>query len=131
MGNAGFISSAVVLQIEVAVRVLVVRMPRKLTWPIWKGILFQRTTHVVYSSGCIRLRFSSVLHSKNCLRRTSCPWWFACLPFSGARLLHRPVKRCIFSDTLSIKIAQRPYIIGSLDPKALKQESFEGKDMVC
>ena len=29
--------------------------------------------------------------------------------------------------TLSIKIAQKPYIIGSLGPKALKYESFEGK----
>ena len=28
--------------------------------------------------------------------------------------------------SLSIKIAQRPYIIGSLGPKALKYESFEG-----
>ena len=33
----------------------------------------------------------------------------------------------IFTLTLSIKIAQRPYIIGSLGPKALKYESFEGK----
>ena len=29
--------------------------------------------------------------------------------------------------TLSIKIAQKPDIIGSLGPKALKYESFEGK----
>ena len=29
--------------------------------------------------------------------------------------------------TLSIKIAQKPYIIVSLGPKALKYESFEGK----
>ena len=29
--------------------------------------------------------------------------------------------------TLSIKIAQKPYIIGSLGPEALKYESFEGK----
>ena len=32
--------------------------------------------------------------------------------------------------TLSIKIAQKPYIIGSLGPKALKYESFEGKGSV-
>ena len=32
--------------------------------------------------------------------------------------------------TLSIKIAQKPYIIGSLGPKALKYESFEGKGKV-
>ena len=31
------------------------------------------------------------------------------------------------SHTLSIKIAQKPYIIGFLGPKALKYESFEGK----
>ena len=30
-------------------------------------------------------------------------------------------------DTLSIKTAQKPYIILSLGPKALKYESFEGK----
>ena len=29
--------------------------------------------------------------------------------------------------TLSIKIAQKPYIMGSSGPKALKYESFEGK----
>ena len=29
--------------------------------------------------------------------------------------------------TLSTKIAQKPYIIGSLGPKASKYESFEGK----
>ena len=29
--------------------------------------------------------------------------------------------------TLSIKIAQKPYIIGSLGPKALKYESFDAK----
>ena len=29
--------------------------------------------------------------------------------------------------TLSIKIARKPYTIGSLGPKALKYESFEGK----
>ena len=29
--------------------------------------------------------------------------------------------------TLSIKIAQKPYMIWSLGPKALKYESFEGK----
>ena len=28
---------------------------------------------------------------------------------------------------LSINIAQKPYIIGSLGPKALKYESFDGK----
>ena len=28
---------------------------------------------------------------------------------------------------LSINIAQKPFIIGSLGPKALKYESFEGK----
>ena len=32
-----------------------------------------------------------------------------------------------FALTLSIKIAQKPYIIGSLGPKALNYESFEGK----
>ena len=32
-----------------------------------------------------------------------------------------------FFLTLSIKIAQKPYIMGSLGPKALKYESFEGK----
>ena len=31
------------------------------------------------------------------------------------------------SLSLSIKIAQKPYKIGSLGPKALKYESFEGK----
>ena len=31
------------------------------------------------------------------------------------------------SLTLGIKIAQKPYIIGSLGPKALKYKSFEGK----
>ena len=31
------------------------------------------------------------------------------------------------SFTLSIKIAQKPYIIGSLGPKALKYESFDAK----
>ena len=31
------------------------------------------------------------------------------------------------SLTLSIKIGQKPYIIGSLGPKALIYESFEGK----
>ena len=30
------------------------------------------------------------------------------------------------AQTLSIKIAQKPYIIGSLGPKALKYESLEG-----
>ena len=29
--------------------------------------------------------------------------------------------------TLSIKIVQKPHITGSLGPKALKYESFEGK----
>ena len=29
--------------------------------------------------------------------------------------------------TLSIKIAQQPYIIGSLGPEALKYKFFEGK----
>ena len=29
--------------------------------------------------------------------------------------------------TLSIKIAQQPYVIGSLGPKALTYQSFEGK----
>ena len=32
-----------------------------------------------------------------------------------------------FRLTFSINIAQKPYIIGSLGPKALKYESFEGK----
>ena len=31
------------------------------------------------------------------------------------------------ANTLSIKIAQKPYIIGSLGPKALKYESFDAK----
>ena len=31
--------------------------------------------------------------------------------------------------SLSIKIAQKPYIIGSLGPKALKYEFLEGKGM--
>ena len=30
----------------------------------------------------------------------------------------------------SIKITQQPYIIGSLGPKALKYESFEGKGYI-
>ena len=30
-------------------------------------------------------------------------------------------------NTLSIKVAKKPYIIGSLDPKALTCESFESK----
>ena len=34
------------------------------------------------------------------------------------------------SLSLSIKIAQKPYIIGSLGPKALKYECFEGKGML-
>ena len=33
-------------------------------------------------------------------------------------------------QSLSIKIAQKPYVIGSLGPKALEYESFEGKGMV-
>ena len=41
---------------------------------------------------------------------------FSCRFLNGAAL-------CF---TLSIKIAQKPYIIGSLGPKALKYESFEG-----
>ena len=35
------------------------------------------------------------------------------------------------SRPLSIKIAQEPYITGSLGPKALKYESFEGKGTSC
>ena len=31
------------------------------------------------------------------------------------------------THTLSIKIAQKPYTIGSLGPKALKYESFDAK----
>ena len=31
------------------------------------------------------------------------------------------------TQTLCIKIAQKPYIIGSLGPKALKYESFDAK----
>ena len=34
---------------------------------------------------------------------------------------------CGVSGTLSIKIAQKPYIIASLGPKALTYKSFEGK----
>ena len=34
----------------------------------------------------------------------------------------------IYTFALSIEIAQKPYTIGSLGPKALKYESFEGKD---
>ena len=39
---------------------------------------------------------------------------------------HRPL---IIIDNLSlnIKLAQEPYIIGSVGPKALKDEPFEGK----
>ena len=33
------------------------------------------------------------------------------------------------SITLSINIAQKPYIMGSLRPKALKYESFEGSGL--
>ena len=33
--------------------------------------------------------------------------------------------------TLSIKIAQKPYIIGSLGPKALKYESFDARGKMC
>ena len=33
----------------------------------------------------------------------------------------------IIRASACIKIAQKPYIIGSLGPKALKYESFEGK----
>ena len=33
----------------------------------------------------------------------------------------------VFNVTLGINIAQNPYITGSLGPKALKYESFEGK----
>ena len=32
--------------------------------------------------------------------------------------------------SLSIKIAQRPYTVGSLGPKALKYESFDAKGLV-
>ena len=31
------------------------------------------------------------------------------------------------TQNLSIKMAQKPYILGSLGPKALTYESFEGK----
>ena len=34
-----------------------------------------------------------------------------------------------FLVSLSINIAQKPYIIGSLGPKALKYESFDAKGM--
>ena len=34
---------------------------------------------------------------------------------------------CCASISLSIKIAQKPYIMGSLGPKALRSESFEAK----
>ena len=34
-------------------------------------------------------------------------------------------------DALSIKKAQKPYVIGSLSPKALKSVSFEGKECHC
>ena len=33
--------------------------------------------------------------------------------------------------TLSIKIAQKPYIIGFLGPKALRYESFDAKGNAC
>ena len=36
---------------------------------------------------------------------------------------------CLAQSPLSIKIAQKPYMIGSLGPKALKHESLEGKGL--
>ena len=68
----------------------------------------------------------------------------SCLPFSkgyrilsGLNLLYFAEPKRTFQTsasvlsqwklTLSINIAQKPYIIGSLDRKALKYESFEGK----
>ena len=39
----------------------------------------------------------------------------------------REACRSLKTLTLSITIAQKPYIIGSLGPKALKYESFDAK----
>ena len=47
--------------------------------------------------------------------------------FKALHLWPSSIKRL----TLSIKIAQKPYIIGSLGPKALKYESLEGKGKMC
>ena len=43
----------------------------------------------------------------------------------SSRIRRRPFIR--YEITLSIKIAQKPYIIGSLGPKALKYESLDAK----
>ena len=53
------------------------------------------------------------------------PSSFRC--FWGSEFPRRNVKVSYKTLTLSIKIAQKPYRIGSLGPKALKYESFEGK----
>ena len=43
------------------------------------------------------------------------------------RVSARPgILAVFYSTALSIKIAQKPYITGSLDPKALTYESLEG-----
>ena len=36
---------------------------------------------------------------------------------------------CTQTHSLSIKIAQKPYIIGSLGPKAVKCESFDARGL--
>ena len=60
----------------------------------------------------------------------SLPWSFVlaglCAVFVGAR-----VRAVLRAYTLSIKIAQKPYITGSLGPKASKYRSFEGKGQGC
>ena len=49
------------------------------------------------------------------------------IPFSIPTISVLPEIHQNHSLTLSINIAQKPYIIGSLGPEALEYESFEGK----
>ena len=43
------------------------------------------------------------------------------------RLARTPRRTFVIAQTLGLKIAEKPYIIGSLGPKALKYESFDAK----
>ena len=52
--------------------------------------------------------------------------WPSVAGFLLRNLLKISKRAPIVDDTLSIKIAQKPFIIGSLGPKALRYESFEG-----
>ena len=72
-----------------------------------------------------------------------CYDYYACSSFEGLGCLGcigleetYCVKHVQFHDhvrwlTLSIKIAQKPYIIGSLGPKVLKYESLDAKGKRC